>query len=97
MSNHIIGIDVSKDKVDIWDSKTQKHHTVHKEQYQTFALALAEEKPFLVVLEATGGYETPIAIELAEAGVPLAIATPSQVRAYARAMGILAKTDKIDA
>jgi Transposase and inactivated derivatives len=97
MSNHVIGIDVSKDKVDVWDAKTQKHYTIHKEQYQSFARTIAEEKPFLVVLEATGGYEAPLAIELAEAGIALAIATPNQVRAYARAMGILAKTDKIDA
>lgn len=53
--------------------------------------------PELVVLEATGGYEITIGIALADAGLPVAIVNPRQVRDYARALGILAKTDKIDA
>jgi transposase len=51
----------------------------------------------LIVLEATGGYEAPIAAALATAGLPVAIVNPRQVRDFARAVGRLAKTDRIDA
>ena len=53
--------------------------------------------PTLVVLEATGGLEAPLAAALAAAKVPLAVVNPRQVRDLARAMGVLAKTDAIDA
>ena len=51
----------------------------------------------LVVLEATGGYEAPLAAALATAGLPVAVVNPRQVRDFARALGRLAKTDRIDA
>jgi transposase len=51
----------------------------------------------LIVLEATGGYEAPIAAALATAGLPVAVVNPRQVRDFARAVGHLAKTDRIDA
>lgn len=51
----------------------------------------------LVVLEATGGLETALVGELAEAGVPVAVVNPRQVRDFARALGQLAKTDTLDA
>lgn len=53
--------------------------------------------PALVVLEATGGYETDVAAALAVAGVPVAIVNPRQVRDFAKAIGRLAKTDTLDA
>jgi transposase len=51
----------------------------------------------LIVLEATGGYEAPVAAALATAGLPVTIVNPRQVRAFAQALGRLAKTDRIDA
>ena len=51
----------------------------------------------LVVLEATGGYEFACAAALQSAGLPVAIINPRQARDFARAMGRLAKTDRIDA
>jgi len=51
----------------------------------------------LIVLEATGGYEAPVAAALASAGLPVAVVNPRQVRDFARALGRLAKTDRIDA
>ena len=51
----------------------------------------------LIVLEATGGYEAPVAAVLATAGLPVAVVNPRQVRDFARALGRLAKTDRIDA
>jgi hypothetical protein len=54
-------------------------------------------RPTLVVLEASGGYEGVIAATLAEAGLPVAIVNPRQIRKFAGAIGRLAKTDAIDA
>jgi transposase len=51
----------------------------------------------LIVLEATGGYEAPVAAALLTAGLPVAVVNPRQVRDFARALGRLAKTDRIDA
>jgi transposase len=51
----------------------------------------------LAVLEATGGYEAPVVAALATAGLPVAVVNPRQVRDFARALGRLAKTDRIDA
>ncbi len=51
----------------------------------------------LIVLEATGGYEAAIAGALQAAGLPVAVVNPRQARDFAKAMGILAKTDSIDA
>ena len=50
-----------------------------------------------MVLEATGGYERPVAAALATAGLPVAVVNPRQVRDFARALGRLAKTERIDA
>ena len=58
---------------------------------------LAALAPALVVLEATGGMEVRLAAALAAAGLPVAVVNPRQVRAFARAMGRLAKTDRLDA
>ena len=58
---------------------------------------LAELRPALVVLEATGGLQAHVAAELAAAGLPVAVVNPRQVRDFARATGKLAKTDRLDA
>src|SRR6476646_11813847 len=55
------------------------------------------KSPRLIVMEATGGHEYAAAVILSKAGLPVAIANPRQVRAFARAKGKLAKTDPIDA
>jgi transposase len=53
--------------------------------------------PKLIVVEATGGYEEAVVLALFEAGLPVALVSPQRVRQYARAKGLLAKTDQIDA
>ena len=53
--------------------------------------------PTVIVFEATGGYEVPVAATLASAGLPVAIVNPRQIRHYGRAIGQLAKTDRLDA
>jgi transposase len=58
---------------------------------------LAPLKPALLVLEATGGYERPLAAALPVAGLPVAVVNPRQARDFAKATGRLAQTDTIDA
>lgn len=64
---------------------------------RAMARRIAKAKPQVVVLEATGGYEVPVLGALVEAGVPVSLVAPSRVRAFAKALGQLAKTDRIDA
>lgn len=59
--------------------------------------ALAPLTPALIVLEATGGLESPVAAALGSAGLPVAIVNPRQVRQFAAAIGQRAKTDRLDA
>ncbi len=56
-----------------------------------------EQHPVVVVLEATGGIELPVVAALACAAIPTAVVNPRQVRDFAKALGKLAKTDRIDA
>jgi transposase len=58
---------------------------------------LQGERPQLLVLEATGGYELPAVAALVAAGLPVVVVNPRQVRDFARATGQLAKTDRLDA
>lgn len=51
----------------------------------------------LVVLEATGGLETEVAAELARAGVAVAVVNPRRTQRFAQVLGILARTDRVDA
>ena len=61
------------------------------------AQRMRQLKPKLMVVEATGGYEEALVLGLFEAGLPVALVSPQRVRQYARARGLLAKTDKLDA
>lgn len=67
------------------------------EGHAELAKRLAALKPRKVVMEATGGMETPAAAAMCRAGVPLLIVNPRQARDFAKAMGYLAKTDAVDA
>jgi transposase len=58
---------------------------------------LQEISPKLVVIESTGGLERPALVELERAGVPVALVNPRRVREFAKAIGLAAKTDKLDA
>jgi len=64
---------------------------------ETLLARLLAERPALVILEATGGFERPVAAALAAAELPIAVVNPRQARDFARATGRLAKTDRIDA
>lgn len=58
---------------------------------------LADQPVSLVVFEATGGWEVQAVAQLAKALVPVVVVNPRQVRDFAKAVGKLAKTDKLDA
>jgi transposase len=93
-----IGIDVSKSTLDICTSGGEVWQTPNDAgAVEALCARLAALQPALVVLEATGGYELRAAGALAAAGLPVAVVNPRQVRSYARSVGQLAKTDKIDA
>jgi transposase len=94
-----VGIDVSKDRLDVhvlpqdeafFVERNGKGLTDLVERLRSFA-------PSLIAVEATGGFESTTAAALAGAGLPLAVVNPAQIRHYARALGKRAKTDAIDA
>ena len=93
-----IGIDVSKATLEIHACPGGQSWQVNNDAAGRQALVAAVQAlhPTLLVLEATGGLELPVAIELSAAGVAVAIVNPRQVRAFAKALGRLAKTDGID-
>lgn len=93
------GIDVSKRQLDISARPSGESWTaVNDEQgVQELIKRLARSRPTLVVVEATGGYEFELVMALANARLPFAVANPRQVRDFAKGMGLLEKTDKIDA
>jgi transposase len=94
-----IGIDVSKQQLEV---------AVHERDYQfrcpnkmdsfgALCAELIDLRPALIVLEATGGLEMPVVNALQAAGLPVLVVNPRQVRAFAKALGQLAKTDRLDA
>jgi transposase len=94
-----IGIDVSKAMLDI-DAYPQSHAIQFSNDdigRKQLSALLADWQPKLIVLEATGGLESPIAAELAMAGLSVAVVNPRQARDFAKALGVLAKTDAVDA
>jgi transposase len=94
-----VGIDVSKDRLDVHLRPSGDAFAVARdgEGVEALATRLLELGPELVVLEATGGFETVVAAGLAAAALPLAVVNPRQIRDFARAIGRLAKTDPLDA
>jgi transposase len=98
-ADRLIGIDVSKARVDVHvrPDATAFHCTTDPDGLAELATRLTPLQPRLVVLEASGGFEGVVAAALAEAGMPVAIVNPRQVRKFAGAIGRLAKTDAIDA
>ena len=94
-----VGIDVSKHSLDVAVRPTNERYTVtnDKEGIAELVEKLAKLKPTLIVLEATGGLETAVTAALAARGLAVAVVNPRQARDFAKSLGKLAKTDKIDA
>jgi transposase len=95
----IVGIDVSKDRLDVHVLPSREAFWVTRQGEGLVELVqrLLPLKPMLVAVEATGGYEATTAAAVAAAGLPLVVVNPAQVRAFAQALGKRAKTDPIDA
>lgn len=97
--SEFIGIDVSKARLDVYAHAAGAAFAVANDEAALHGLRekLTGFRPELIVMEATGGYERLCAAALAQVGLPVAIVNPRQVRAFAIATGVLAKSDKVDA
>jgi transposase len=98
-SGRFVGVDVSKRWLDVQVHEDGQGWKVGNDP-AGFATMITKMKligPAIIVFEATGGYESRCVKALAEAGLAVSVVNPTRVRRFAQAMGILAKTDKIDA
>jgi len=99
MTSPFIRLDIAKDHIDVGVWPTERTGQVPNTtdgiaQLQNDLTAL---EPSCIVLEASGGYEQEAAATLAAAGLPVVVVNPRQVRDFAKAVGQLAKTDRLDA
>ena len=94
-----VGIDVSKDRLDVAVLGEERGWPVDNTQagFAKLVHQMQELCPELIVVEATGGYQRRVVDALFQAGLSVAVVNPARVRQFARACGLLAKTDKLDA
>lgn len=94
-----IGIDVSKDKLDVYDLSAESYtsYSNDAEGIEAIAKRLSSRSNPAVVCEATGGYEAAMALSLHQLGFRVSVVNPRPVRDLARALSKMAKTDPIDA
>ncbi len=101
MPDHVrtVGIDVCKQHLDVHLQPDDRSWRVdnNAQGVEQLTQQLAELKPQRVIVESTGGYERPALYGLLAAELPVALVNPRPVRDFAKAMGLLAKTDRIDA
>jgi len=99
MDATVVGIDVSKDRLDVAVRPSGEAFAVARDPEGLDALSarLRELAPAAVALEATGGYETVVAASLSAAGFAVVVVNPAQVRSFAQALGQRAKSDPLDA
>jgi len=99
MDATVVGIDVSKDRLDVAVRPSGEAFVVARDPEGLDALSarLRELAPAAVALEATGGYETVVAASLGAAGFAVVVVNPAQVRSFAQALGKRAKSDPLDA
>jgi transposase len=95
----VVGIDVSKDRLDVAIRPAGEPFAVNRdaEGLRDLIARLKPLAPTMIALEATGGYEAVVVATLAAAGLPVAVVNPAQVRHFAQAIGKRAKTDPLDA
>jgi len=94
-----VGIDVSKDRLDVHVVPSGEAFQVARDAIGIEAM-ISRLTPLgarLIGVEATGGFETVVAASLAAAQLPVVVVNPAQVRSFAAALGKRAKTDPIDA
>jgi transposase len=94
-----VGIDVAKDKVDLARSDTKVVNAISNDPIGIGQIVrqMLELRPAMIVIESTGGLERPLLEALLNAELPVALVHPGRVRFFAKALGILAKSDCIDA
>ena len=94
-----VGIDVAKDQLDWAQRPGGKPERLGRNETEIAGLVqrMKDIQPALIVMEATGGLEVPVAAALALAGLAVAVVNARQVRDFAKATGQLAKTDRLDA
>ena len=99
MDTKCVGVDVSKAALDVavWPANNVQRWTNDARGIGALIEYLAGSGAVRIVLEASGGYELPALSSLLAAGLPAVAVNPRQVRDFAKAKGILAKTDRIDA
>lgn len=93
------GIDVSKKTLDL-DCYPESHRAQFPNNeggHQALCAKLQQLSPRWIIVEATGGLEMAMVSVLASAGLPVAVINPKQARDFAKAIGVLAKTDSVDA
>ena len=95
----VVGIDVSKERLDVAVRPTGETFVVSRDAEGLDALIakLTPLAPAAVAVEATGGYETVVAASLAAAGLAIVVVNPAQVRSFVQALGKRAKSDPLDA
>ena len=91
------GIDVSKGALDVcWGDQARRF--VHDaDGIKQIVASLRQAQVDLIVIEASGGYEVAVAAGLQAEGFAVAVLNPRQTRDFAKSMGVLAKTDRVDA
>jgi transposase len=94
-----IGIDVAKHTLEWAATGSPKIQHARNEPRPIAALVqrLVALEPTRIVVESTGGYERRLVAKLAEAGLPVVVVNPRRVRSFGQSLGVLAKTDAIDA
>ena len=94
-----IGIDIAEKHLDVHILPENKDFRVTNDNkgHDELIKRIRQLKPSIIAMEGTGGLEKMLAVSLAQAKLPVAVVNPRQVRDFAKALGILAKTDSIDA
>lgn len=94
-----VGIDVSKERLDVamLGERQEKQVSNTEGGITELVKQMLDLQPELIVVEATGGYQRAVVDALFHAGQSVAVVNPARVRQFARACGLLAKTDKLDA
>lgn len=98
-SEVFVGVDVSKAALDVCVIPKKQEWRVSNDDagIRDVVKRLKAMRPSRIVMEATGGYQVPLSVALAGAGLPVVVMNPRQVRDFAKSRGYLAKTDRIDA
>jgi len=94
-----VGVDVSKESLDMMVYSTGEAHIFGNDDAGIAKAMtwLKQVDPIIIVMEATGGMEVSLYVALQETNLTVAVINPRQIRYFAKSMGILAKTDKVDA